>query len=109
MALVRDDSFYVTAYFEETKRPAFTEGDRATVILMSGDITLEGHVESIGRGIANDNTTPNNQLLPQVQPTFSWVRLAQRIPVRIALDERPESITLSAGMTATVRVEPAAE
>lgn len=109
MALVRKDSFYVTAYFEETKRPAFKQGDPAKVILMSGNIELDGHVESIGYGIANDNTTPNNQLLPQVQPTFSWVRLAQRIPVRIALDEFPKSIDLSAGMTATVRVEPTIE
>ncbi|ALM53430.1 efflux RND transporter periplasmic adaptor subunit [Halomonas huangheensis] len=104
MALVRDDSFYVTAYMEETKRPAFKVGDSARVTLMSGDIEIAGHVESIGRAIANDNATPNNQLLPQVQPTFSWVRLAQRIPVRIALDEYPESIDLSAGMTATVHI-----
>ncbi|MGK0546619.1 efflux RND transporter periplasmic adaptor subunit [Halomonas cupida] len=105
MALVVEGSYYVTAYFEETKRPAFAVGDPATVILMSGDIELAGHVESIGRGIADDNTAPNNQLLPQVEPTFSWVRLAQRIPVRIALDELPEALELSAGMTATVRVQ----
>lgn len=109
MALVRDDSWYVTAYMEETKRPAFKVGDPARVTLMSGDIELAGHVESIGRAIANDNETPNSQLLPQVQPTFSWVRLAQRIPVRIALDEYPESIDLSAGMTATVHITPDAE
>ena len=106
MALVVEDSYYVTAYFEETKRPALAVGDPAKVILMSGNLELDGHVDSIGRAIANDNATPNDQLLPQVEPTFSWVRLAQRIPVRIALDEVPTNLDLSAGMTATVRVRP---
>lgn len=109
MALVRDDSWYVIAYMEETKRPAFALGNPARVTLMSGSIELDGHVASIGRAIANDNAAPNNQLLPQVQPTFSWVRLAQRIPVHIALDEYPQSIDLSAGMTASVHITPAAE
>ncbi|MDR5857869.1 HlyD family secretion protein [Halomonas eurihalina] len=104
MALVKADSFYVTGYFEETKTPHIRIGDPARVVLMSGDIELEGHVASIGRGIADSNTSTNNQLLPQVQPTFSWVRLAQRIPVRIEFDEIPEDVTLSAGMTATVRI-----
>ena len=109
MALIKDGSYFVTGYFEETKTPHFSVGDPAKVILMSGDTELEGHVESIGRAIADDNTTPNGQLLPQVQPTFSWVRLAQRIPVRIALDDIPEGTILSAGMTASVYVEPNAE
>ena len=104
MALVKANSFYVTGYFEETKMPHIEIGDPARVILMSGDIHLRGHVAGIGRGIANPNTIPDNQLLPQVQPTFNWVRLAQRIPVRIALDETPKQIPLSAGMTATVRI-----
>ncbi len=104
MALVKADSFYVTGYFEETKTPHIQVGDPARVILMSGDTELEGHVASIGRGIADSNTSTDSQLLPQVQPTFSWVRLAQRIPVRIALDEIPDDVTLSAGMTATVRI-----
>ncbi|MDL4863704.1 HlyD family secretion protein [Halomonas elongata] len=104
MALVKADSFYVTGYFEETKTPHIRVGDPARVILMSGDVELEGHVASIGRGIADSNTSTDNQLLPQVQPTFSWVRLAQRIPVRIELDAIPEEVTLSAGMTATVRI-----
>ncbi|QEA40739.1 HlyD family secretion protein [Pistricoccus aurantiacus] len=104
MALVKANSFYVTGYFEETKLPHIKMGDPARVILMSGDVHLRGHVEGIGRGIANSNTTPDDQLLPQVQPTFNWVRLAQRIPVRIALEETPEQIPLSAGMTATVRI-----
>ncbi|WP_018716389.1 efflux RND transporter periplasmic adaptor subunit [Arhodomonas aquaeolei] len=104
MALVKSGSYYVTGYFEETKMPRIHAGDAAEVILMSGDTRLSGHVAGIGRGIADTNTAPNGQLLPQVQPTFNWVRLAQRIPVRIALDEVPAGTRLSAGMTATVRI-----
>lgn len=106
MALIAEDSFYVVGYFEETKMPAIHVGDPVDVILMSGDTHLEGRVAGIGRGIADSNTSLNQQLLPQVAPTFSWVRLAQRIPVRIALDEVPDDTLLSVGMTATVRVDP---
>lgn len=109
MALVKEDSFYVTGYFEETKRPLIQVGAPAKITLMSGNRVLDGRVQSIGRGIADPNTTPNGQLLPQVQPTFSWVRLAQRIPVHIALDEVPEDFSLSAGMTATVHILEQAE
>nr|WP_297461473.1 HlyD family secretion protein [uncultured Halomonas sp.] len=104
MALVEEGSFYVTGYFEETKMPHIQIGDSAIVWLMSGDTRLTGQVVGIARGIADTNTTLNEQLLPQVEPTFSWVRLAQRIPVRIALDEIPEGTLLSAGMSATVRI-----
>lgn len=104
MALVQADSFYVIGYFEETKMPFIDPGDAAVVTLMSGDTRLQGHVAGIARGIANTNTSTNTELLPQVQPTFNWVRLAQRIPVRIELDEIPEAILLATGMTATVRI-----
>ncbi|MDT0502331.1 HlyD family secretion protein [Halomonas sp. PAR7] len=106
MALVKTDSFHVTGYFEETKMPRIRVGDPARVILMSGDTELRGHVESIGRAIADPHTTPDAQLLPRVAPTFNWVRLVQRIPVRIALDELPAELSLSAGMTASVHIEP---
>ncbi|WP_337954926.1 HlyD family secretion protein [Halomonas sp.] len=106
MALVKADSFYVTGYFEETKLPRIRIGAPARITLMSGDTELHGHVDSIGRAIADPHTTPNAQLLPQVAPSFSWVRLAQRIPVRIALDDLPADISLSAGMTASVHIEP---
>ena len=106
MALVKADSFHVTGYFEETKMPRIRVGDPARVILMSGDTELRGHVESISRAIADPHTTPDAQLLPRVAPTFNWVRLAQRIPVRIALDELPAELSLSAGMTASVHIEP---
>ncbi|WP_110655250.1 efflux RND transporter periplasmic adaptor subunit [Salinicola halimionae] len=107
MALVQSNSYYVMGYFEETKMPSIRIGDPAAVTLMNGDTHLRGHVAGIGRGIADANTSLNNQLLPQVQPTFNWVRLAQRIPVRITLDEVPKETLLSAGMTATVRIETA--
>lgn len=106
MALISDDSYYVVGYFEETKMSSVRVGDPAEVILMNGDVHLDGRVAGIGRGIADANTTLNQQLLPQVQPTFNWVRLAQRIPVRIALDHIPDETLLSVGMTATVRVRP---
>ncbi|NWO11490.1 HlyD family secretion protein [Chromohalobacter salexigens] len=104
MALVKSDSYYVTGYFEETKMSRIEEGDVARITLMNDDTELRGHVAGIGRGIADSNTSPNDQLLPQVEPTFNWVRLAQRIPVRIELDDVPEGTLLSAGMTATIHV-----
>ncbi len=107
MALIADNSFYVVGYFEETKMTSIDMGDPVDVILMNSDTHLAGRVAGIGRGIADSNTTLNQQLLPQVEPTFSWVRLAQRIPVRIALEDVPDDTLLSVGMTATVRVRPA--
>lgn len=104
MALVDQKSFYVTAYFEETKLPGIRVGQKAQVVLMSGDTPLDGTVESISSGITDRNAIPDSQLLANVEPTFNWVRLAQRIPVRIRLDKLPEGIHLSAGMTASVTV-----
>ncbi|MBA1203330.1 efflux RND transporter periplasmic adaptor subunit [Pseudomonas capeferrum] len=104
MALVDDSTFYVQAYFEETKLPRIHAGDSVKVWLMSAGEPLQGHVQSISRGITDSNTTPDGQLLAEVEPTFNWVRLAQRIPVRIHLDEIPVGMNLSAGMTASVQV-----
>ncbi|MGZ0786157.1 efflux RND transporter periplasmic adaptor subunit [Pseudomonas saponiphila] len=105
MALIDDSTFYVQAYFEETKLPRIRVGDPVKVWLMSAGDALQGHVQSISRGITDRNATPDGQLLAEVEPTFNWVRLAQRIPVRIQLDKVPEGISLSAGMTASVQVE----
>ncbi|AEA67407.1 MULTISPECIES: efflux RND transporter periplasmic adaptor subunit [Pseudomonas] len=104
MALIDDSTFYVQAYFEETKLPRIRVGDPVKIWLMSAGHALEGHVESISRGITDRNTNPDAQLLAEVEPTFNWVRLAQRIPVRIKLDKLPEGVNLSAGMTASVQV-----
>lgn len=105
MALIDDSTFYVQAYFEETKLPRIRIGDPVKVWLMSAGEALQGHVESVSRGITDRNTTPDGQLLAEVEPTFNWVRLAQRIPVRIKLDHVPEGLNLSAGMTASVQVQ----
>lgn len=104
MALVDDSTFYIQAYFEETKLPRIRVGDTVKVWLMGAGEPMQGHVESISRGITDRNSNPDSQLLPEVEPTFNWVRLAQRIPVRIRLDQVPEGLTLSAGMTASVQV-----
>ncbi len=105
MALVDEQSFYVQAYFEETKLPRIRVGAPVKVWLMSEGQALTGQIESISRGITDRNAIPDAQLLANVEPTFNWVRLAQRIPVRIKLDPLPPEVQLSAGMTASVRVE----
>ncbi|MGJ3443127.1 HlyD family secretion protein [Pseudomonas sp. Je.1.5.c] len=104
MALVDDSTFYIQAYFEETKLPRIRVGDSVKVWLMGAGDSMQGHVQSISRGITDANSNPDSQLLPEVEPTFNWVRLAQRIPVRIRLDQVPQGVTLSAGMTASVQV-----
>ena len=71
---------------------------------MGFDPLLSGHVTSIGRGIADENGTLDELGLPAVNPTFSWVRLAQRIPVRIEIDRVPAGVLLAAGMTCSVEV-----
>lgn len=103
-AIVKKNSFYVTGYFEETKIPLIHLNQKAKVTLLSGGKALTGEVVSIGKAIANTNTQSNGQLLPQIQQTFNWVRLSQRIPVDIKLDPLPDGVQLSAGMTATIHL-----
>ncbi len=104
LALVDTDSLHVDGYFEETKLPRIRVGDAAQVQLMGDDRWLPGHVESIAGGIADRDRSAGTSLLADVTPTFNWVRLAQRIPVRIVLDKTPDDIRLIPGRTATVRV-----
>ncbi len=108
ISVVDSDSFWIAGYFEETKMGSFRVGDRAKVYLMGYDQPIEGHVESVTRGISDQNATVSTQGLPSVQAVYTWVRLAQRIPVRISIDAVPAPITLAAGLTATVVVTPAA-
>lgn len=104
VALVDGDSFYVAGYFEETKLRHIQIGDRVSIRLMAYGAPLTGHVDSVARAITDRDNALGNDLIANVNPTFSWVRLAQRIPVRIAIDDIPKGIVLSAGMTATVVV-----
>jgi multidrug resistance efflux pump len=106
LALVDSDSFHIAGYFEETKLPRIRPGDRATARVMGEAGVIEGHVESIAAGITDRERGASDNLLANVNPTFSWVRLAQRVPVRIAIDRVPEGLRLLSGRTATVTVLP---
>ncbi|WP_343657487.1 HlyD family secretion protein [Paraburkholderia caribensis] len=105
LAVVDSNSFWVYGYFEETKLPHVRVGDKADIRLMSGG-TLKGHVESISRGIYDRDNPQSRELLADVNPTFNWVRLAQRVPVRVKIDSVPDGVVLSAGTTCTVVVTP---
>src|SRR5262249_15059399 len=102
LSVVDAASFWVDGYFEETKHAPIRAGDPATSKLMGHSQIVRGHVDSVARAINVSNAQPNNQGVATVNPIFTWVRLAQRIPVRIHIDEVPPGIILSAGMTATV-------
>lgn len=104
VALVYDKSLRVEGYFEETKLPAVHIGDAASVYLMGVANEIRGHVESIAGGIEDRERSGGEAQLANVNPSFTWVRLAQRIPVRIAIDEVPPGIRLVPGQTATVEV-----
>jgi RND family efflux transporter MFP subunit len=105
ISLVDADSFWVDAYFEETSLGSIREGDQASVKLMGYNKILHGHVASIARAINVANAQPNGQGVANVNPIFTWVRLSQRIPVRIHIDNVPDSVRLAAGLTATVQVD----
>ena len=106
ISLVDADSFWIDGYFEETNLEPIQVGDPASIKLMGYSQTIRGHVGSIARGITVANAQPNGQGLATVNPIFTWVRLAQRIPVRVHIDEVPEGVVLAAGMTATVQIDP---
>jgi len=105
LSIVDEDSFWVSAYFEETKLPRVHQGNVARIKLMGVGPELDGRVDGISRGISDLNTTSGSQSLPAVDPIFTWVRLAQRIPVHIEIDHVPDGIVLAAGQTCTVVVE----
>lgn len=110
MTLIDTDSFYVAGYFEETKLSAIHPGAPVTIHVMGERRPLRGHVEGPSAGIDDrERTTAPGTLLANVNPTFSWVRLAQRIPVRIAIDHTPKSIALIAGRTVSVSLDSATE
>lgn len=108
LALIDSHSYWVYGYFEETKLPGLRIGDPVDIRLMSGGAKLQGHVESIARGITDADNPTGSDLLADVNPTFNWVRLAQRVPVRVRIDadHLPQGTLLAAGMTATLVVHP---
>jgi multidrug resistance efflux pump len=102
MALIDSDSYRVEAYFEETKIPHVKPGASAEIYLMDGSPPLQGIVLGVARGITDQDNKDGPELLSSINPTFTWVRLAQRIPVGIHLTHVPPGVLISAGMTCTV-------
>jgi len=106
LTLVDSDSFWVVGYFEETKLPRIHENDYAHIRLMGWGPEIAGHVESVSRAIADTNDNATSQGLADVSPIFTWVRLAQRIPVRICIDHVPDNVRIAAGQTCTIVLDP---
>ncbi|MGF1759762.1 HlyD family secretion protein [Photobacterium sagamiensis] len=105
IALVDSNSFWVFGYFRENQLEQIQMGNKAMVTLMAHpDKPIEGKVESLGWGIAPTDGTVGYNLLPNVNPVFQWIRLAQRIPVRISLDDLPEGVELRFGLSASIMV-----
>jgi len=109
LALIDSASFYVVGYFEETKLPLIKINDSVEIQLMSGAARLHGHIASIAHGITDRDASTGRELLADVNPTFNWVRLAQRVPVRITLDAMPAGQELVAGTTCSVILRSAAK
>jgi multidrug resistance efflux pump len=108
ISVVDSDSFWIDGYFEETKMAGVCVDDRADAQLMGYARPILGHVKSITRGVSVSNAAAGTQGLPTVDPIYTWVRLAQRVPVRIAIDQVPAGVPLVSGMTATVTIRPPA-
>ena len=105
LALVDTNSFWIVGFFKETLIERIGKGDKAIVTLMAyRDRPIEGYVDSLGWGIAQQDGSTGFELLPNVSPTFEWIRLAQRVPVRIHLAELPDGIELRVGTTCSVMV-----
>jgi multidrug resistance efflux pump len=108
ISVVDADSFWLDGYFEETKLGRIHVGDRAQIKLMGYPQILHGRVSGVARAISVANAQPNQEGVANVNPIFTWVRLAQRIPVHIRIDPVPEGVVLVAGITATVQIDPGA-
>lgn len=104
VSVVDSDSFWIAGYFEETKLSQIHLGDAAQIKLMGFDGLVKGHVESLARGITDKNGSSGNEGLANVDPVFTWVRLAQRFPVRIHIDKVPANVELAMGMTCTISI-----
>jgi RND family efflux transporter MFP subunit len=106
LSIVNTDSYWIDGYFEETQLASIREGDPVRIKLMGSNEILRGHVSSLARAIQVLNAQPDAAGLAKVNPIFTWVRLAQRVPVRIQIDDYPKDVPLVAGMTATVEARP---
>jgi multidrug resistance efflux pump len=109
IAVIDADSFWISGYFEETKLGKLHPGDPARIKLMGYEPTLTGHIDTIARGINDRNSSPDGLGLQDVNPVFTWVRLAQRIPVRIHIDHVPDGVILAAGTTCSISIGPDSE
>jgi multidrug resistance efflux pump len=104
VSIIDADSYWVDGYFEETKLARLCVGDRAEARLMGYSAPIIGHIATVTRGISVSNAAASTQGLPNVDPVYTWVRLAQRVPVRIAIDKVPPGVPLVSGLTATVTI-----
>jgi multidrug resistance efflux pump len=102
VSIIDTDSYWVDGYFEETKLARLCVGDRAEAKLMGYSAPIIGHIATVTRGVSVSNAAPSTQGLPNVDPVYTWVRLAQRVPVRIAIDNLPPGVPLVSGLTATI-------
>jgi hypothetical protein len=105
ISVIDTDSYWIDGYFEETKLARVCVGDRVEAKLMGYAQPVLGHVVSVTRGIGVSDAAAGTQGLPNVNPVFTWVRLVQRVPVRIAIDQVPTGIPLVSGLSATVTIE----
>jgi multidrug resistance efflux pump len=102
ISIIDTDSYWVDGYFEETKLARLCVGDRAEAKLMGYSAPIMGHIATVTRGVSVSNAAASTQGLPNVDPVYTWVRLAQRVPVRIAIDHVPAGVPLVSGLTATI-------
>jgi len=104
VSIIDTDSYWVDGYFEETKLARLCVGDRVEAKLMGYSAPITGHIATVTRGVSVSNAATATQGLPNVDPVYTWVRLAQRVPVRIAIDEVPPGVPLVSGLTVTVTI-----
>jgi multidrug resistance efflux pump len=102
VSIIDKDSYWIDGYFEETKLARLCVGDRAEAKLMGYSAPIIGHIATVTRGVSVSNAAASTQGLPNVDPVYTWVRLAQRVPVRIAIDKVPPGVPLVSGLTATI-------
>jgi multidrug resistance efflux pump len=102
VSVIDENSYWIDAYFEETKLANIHVGDAVEAMLLGYEAPIRGRIESITGGISAANAASSTQGLPNVDPIFTWVRLAQRIPVRIRIEQIPQDVPLIAGRTCSV-------